>query len=620
MGMFSGALETLGKGLEDVGEHLLQKTVASPTASILWSMAGVKQDMYKAFPEGAKAYELVKTFDFMQDKQLQALEKPRQAVVEGIKQQPKYMQQRLLEKPLGEIHQTLTQDQNPLAVHTNILLSARTNEAGESLNTQKTLAQLSGIHSLQAAAEARKIALGPNSSFLAPVMKSLLESENPVKNSYAHLLMDVISNDTRDLSSFRGAPISEVKNQIRSYVDLENRANGLLARAEGRAYKDTPLPNIKATYSKTTDLERAVRSFTIIRQAPFAAVSHALMPVNLVMSSPIKAIAKGLITMRTPELKQLYEATSILAQTMHSTLDATLAAGSSAVQHKTGNNRIASFIFNSFHMPGLNWIRKSQIQMAGAVGYHSAIMWGEAAAKGDKRAIVELANLGLNPQSIARAGGQLTDAELKQAVYHFAADRMFISRIGTMSLHANANPFMRSATTFHGFINAQSNFMQKTLLRMLKAGDYKGIAQAAATLGVAYPLVAPIIKSLGVLGRTASPDKALESASSDYQHLSEPQNFEEFAKTYIDLLSYVGGLGMAHSYIQGAWSDRLALTVMGPTFGAGIRTAQDAITGVTKSTRTGRHNLRPLGRDILDNTVPIIGKEAEHQLLPPERR
>jgi len=76
---------------------------------------------------------------------------------------------------------------------------------------------------------------------------------------------------------------------------------------------------------------------------------------------------------------------------------------------------------------------------------------------------------------------------------------------------------------------------------------------------------------------------------------------------------------MAHSYIQGAWGDRLALTVLGPTFGAGIRTAQDAINGATKPNNSGEHNFKPLGRDLLDNSIPIIGKELEHQLLPTDK-
>ena len=619
MGGFSGILEQAGKGLTEWGEGLLRKTSGNSYASSAWSLGGVKADMYKAFPEGKDAEAFMKMYWPAKDQALEALEQPRKALVTGIKSRTDYMSQRLLEKPIGEIHNTLVKNGDTLQVHTQQLLNRNVAADGSSLNNSKTLRILGFQHEGQAAAIARQQVFGTNYSNLADIMSKLLRSDDPTKNSYAGLLMDVISNDTKDITKFQGAPVSDVKMQIRHYIEQENKAKSLLARAEGKSFVETPLPSIKATYSQTSELERAVRSFTIIRQAPFAAISHALMPVNMVLSSPLRANIRGILEMNTPELKQLYEATAILADTNHVMLNDVLTASTGYVQHKTGNNRVATMLYNSIHMPGLNKLRNWQIRMAGAVGYHSAIMWGEAVAKEDKRAFEELKDLGLNPTEIARRGGQLTDEELKTAVYNFADDRMLLNRAKYSSLAANSNPFMRSATTFHGFINAQSNFMQKTLLKMLRSGDYKGIAQVVATIGVAYPITAPMIKSLGVLGRTASPNKAIASAADDYKHLSNPENADEFIKTYIDLVSYIGGFGMAHSYIQGAWGDRLGLAVMGPTIGTGVRTAQDAINGLTRPSKTGRHNFRPLGRDILDNTIPILGKEAEHQLLPPQK-
>jgi hypothetical protein len=619
MGGLSGVLEGMGKGLQDWGEKLLQKTVATPAARTAWSLAGVKQDIFQAFPEGKIIGALHASYFPASDNILGKLEAPRAKLFDGISKRTDYMTQRLAEKPMEEIHSTLLRNKDPLAVHSQAILDSNLNEAGETLNGKVTLAQLGFKNRQLASAQARMVAFGPNMSYLAPAITALKKSADPVKNSYADLLMDVISNDTRDLSTFKGAPVSDVKMRIRDYIEQENKANTLLAKSRGQTPKDIPLPKTAPTYSSTGELERAIRTFTIIRQAPFAAFSHALMPVNLVISSPLSAVVKGLITMNTPELKALREASGYLFQTQHAILNDRISAATGLIQHKTGNLRVANFIQSAFHMPGLNWIRTWQMSLAGATGYHSAIMWGEAAVKGDKEAILQLKGLGLNPEGIVKRGGKLSDEELKQAVYNFADDRMFINRAKFASLHSNANPFMRSASTFHGFINAQSNFMQRQLLLMLKAGDYKGIAKTAAVLGVAYPMVAPLIKSLGVLGRTANPGTALQSASDDYKHLSSPDNVEEFARTYIEMLSYIGGLGMAHSYIQGAWGDRLALTVLGPTFGAGVRTAQDAINGATKPNNSGKHNFKPLGRDLLDNSIPIIGKELEHQLLPTDK-
>jgi hypothetical protein len=70
------------------------------------------------------------------------------------------------------------------------------------------------------------------------------------------------------------------------------------------------------------------------------------------------------------------------------------------------------------------------------------------------------------------------------------------------------------------------------------------------------------------------------------------------------------------SYIKAAHSDRLALTLLGPMPAAATRTSQDIINYVTKPSKSGKRNIRPLAKDILQQTVPIGGNIAASELFP----
>ena len=55
---------------------------------------------------------------------------------------------------------------------------------------------------------------------------------------------------------------------------------------------------------------------------------------------------------------------------------------------------------------------------------------------------------------------------------------------------------------------------------------------------------------------------------------------------------------------------------MGPTFGTVFRAGEDTLNAITKSNKFGKHNFTPIGRDLLEDTVPIAGNILAHKLLP----
>jgi hypothetical protein len=169
---------------------------------------------------------------------------------------------------------------------------------------------------------------------------------------------------------------------------------------------------------------------------------------------------------------------------------------------------------------------------------------------------------------------------------------------------------------FHGYVSSQQRFMRRELQKKLEAGDYVGIARYAGTVGLLFPTIAPMLKAAETVARTGSPSTASSGMQKDYETLAHPENVAQFSAEYLDMLSYFGSWGIMHSFIGAAHGDRLALALMGPIAGDAVRTAQDTINFSTKSTKTGKHNIKPLAKDILQQTVPGVGNIAAHQIFP----
>jgi hypothetical protein len=349
--------------------------------------------------------------------------------------------------------------------------------------------------------------------------------------------------------------------------------------------------------------------------APMIAVNHMSTFFNY-SQAPLAAIYKGMSSMSDLEVKQLTDASAVLGSQMFHMLTADLEDRTGLLATLTKKPEVGALYGQIFHNPGFNFIRQAQLKFGAAVGYHSAMYWAEGAVRGDKRSILELKELGLDPQAIAQRGGQLTRDEKVKAIYEFTNNRAFISRPLDRSLTATKNPWTRMLTMFHGYVTNQQAFMRRELQKMLDAGDYVGIARYAGTVGLMFPVIAPMLKAAEVVARTASPTQAVHGAEDDYEHLAHPQDAAQFATTYLDMLSYFGSWGTMHSFITAAHGDRLALALMGPIAGDVVRTAQDTINLTTKSTKTGKHNIKPLAKDLLQQTVPGAGNIIANQIFP----
>jgi hypothetical protein len=258
-----------------------------------------------------------------------------------------------------------------------------------------------------------------------------------------------------------------------------------------------------------------------------------------------------------------------------------------------------------------------QLNIGGTIGFHSAIYWAHNFAEsGDKRALSELTEMGIDPQDVIKQGGKLTDEQLTKGVFHYVNNRFFIDRQMDQSLWANKNVWTRSMFMYHSFVNSEAAYIRRSLLKMHKAGDVKGIAQFAGTLGVLWPNVAPLISGVQVMARTASVSQGVQETQSRYKRLYQPSSAGDWIGNYLYLLAHIGAAGVYLDYIKAAQAHRLASAMIGPKAGALFGDLEDVANWATTENKKGEHPWKPVLRDALKQTIPVAGSPLAHHLAP----
>ena len=600
-----GFIEAIGSLASKFGSYATEKLRDSDIGSLLHELLFNQHDEFKRTPEGQALGAKVFGYEQVRSQILNELTKPITEVKESIKNNPT-----LLKKSIGQLHSDFTSTNHPTAAYTGQIL--KNNPDASKLDIGGATAQVG----MQARLLANKKVYGDNGSQIFNIIMPLYESEDPTMHSHADAMLSIIANQTHDTTKIKeGIYGSGTKLNMQKLAKLINQAREAGGEEPlGIDPEKIPVGNV---FTKSNKIEQLASQRARIFLAPMIAINHMSTFFNY-SNAPLAAIYKSLAESPDAEVKNILDASGIFGTQMHHMVADEIASRTGTIASKTGRPEVGNLVRQAFYNPGFNFIRKIQIQAGGILGYHSAIHWGEMITKGSKRAALELKEMGINPEEVMKNKGVLTREQLIKAVYNFTDNRAFLNRQLDRSLTATKNPWTRLLTMFHGYVSSQQAFMRRELQKMLDAGDHVGIARYAATVGLLFPAVAPMLKSAEVLARSASPSRAIGGAEEDYKKLAHPENTKQFLAEYLDMLSYFGSWGTLHSFLEASHSDRLALALMGPIAGSTIRTAQDAINAATKETKSGHHNLRPLAKDILQQTVPIGGNIASNQLFPPK--
>ena len=608
--------EALAQAFEKIGQNITEKMRSNEFTSQAQDLfRSQRTEFMRDGAFGKPVMEMLDEYDRQRSIYEKQLSNPVRQTYNAVKDTP------FLGQKLSDLHQTIGA-QHPAFRWTSQLMATPENH-------DKTLLQLHQQAYLDASEMARSKIFGDKSQNLTQYIYPLYESNDPRMHSRADAMLNIISNHTKDTLNIRGPDESLTKLNMKRATFLEAMNAG---KSVDEAHELAERVTTNAVYKKDAGLNKLIARRTRIFLAPYIAIAHLGTALNLSWA-PLTAIGKTLATLTDSQIRSQMEAAGIFNHLLNSSLAEDLInstnkgnyweAGIPGLAGRFTTPRVGRVLGRVLHNPGFNYLRKAQLYTGGILGYHSAMHWAEEALTGDKRAILELREMGLDVAQIqarGRAGQRLLeDEDLQKAIWHFTNNRMFISRALDRSLTGSSNPWMRMLTMFHGYVNSQQQFMRREFHKMLQAGDYTGLARLAGTLGLIFPAIAPLIKGLEVMAKTASVQQAQGSLQQDYQTLTHPDSAGKWLEEYLDLMSYFGTWGSLHSYITAAHNDRLALQLMGPIIGSGTRDAQDMINFTFYPNKVGYHNPRPITRDIMQWIAPGVSGALTDRIVPPKR-
>jgi hypothetical protein len=476
---------------------------------------------------------------------------------------------------------------------------------------------------IQAKSKARLAAIstvyGQHFENATPIIAGMLTDKDPRVVMNAHRIADIISNQTHDTVTSVTFGKGIIKKDIGSYAKASmnaafNQANKI---REPLDLDKIPLLDTEATYKNPTQREHTARRVANTILTPFVAIPHIGQLFHIPADSPLTAIGSSLLGVDRAEATKIKEASGIFSSTLWNTMYRDIRGERGKIAEWTNSPEVGKIIARGIHQPGFNWLRKLQLNIAGTVGFHSAIYWAHNfAASGDKRAAAELTEMGINLANVLKQGGKLTDDQLAQGVYHYTNNRFFLDRDIDQSLYANRNVIARSAYMYHSFVNNEAAYMRRTLLKMHAAGDYKGIAQFAGTIGIIFPFVAPLISGAEEMARTASFKQGVGETENRYRRMFHPSSTYDWISNYLALLSHIGAGGVYFNYINAIHAHRFVSAMAGPMIGAVGEDIEDTWNAATTTNKEGEHPWKPLLRDALKQTIPVVGSPLAHHLAP----
>lgn len=580
----------------------------------LHDIVGAKDDLFRTGGKpGEDIGNMFKQYQVKRAQIQQQLQNNVKQVSDGVMKHPTLSKTvHYSDTPLKDIHDTFVKENNPLRNITAKLGGPTGDGFKKSLED----------HSINTISQARVLAsgevFGPKMQNLMPYMMNAFDSKEPTQISWAKAVMNVISNETHDNTDVFNPILGTMTKVSRTKADIQRsfkRENVLRETLEPERSL-LPQLDVSTTYSTAGVMEHRLNNFFRAVQLPLVALKHLSQIANL-SSIPARNLAKGMLEMKNSEFRTFLDTSAILAYTQHDMMDKQIRGRFGQISKWTTSPTAGELFYRSYHMPFFDYVRTNQLTLSASVGYQSATMWAKQALEGNKRALLELEEMGININDVRKQGGILTPDQKIQAMFHFTNNRFFMDKSVERSLASNSNFFMRSATMYHTFINAQQRFMRRELYKMWKAEDYMGIAKFAGTLGVLFPSVTPWLKSLEVFGRTFNADEAGQKAEEDYDKLMHG-NFGDRFGTYLNLLAHTGSIGIWNNYIGAAKTDRFAYQLLGPNIAATTRFIGDAIKSAAVTNKAGKHNIAPPIRDLLE-TIPILGSPLAHKIAPTEK-
>jgi len=467
--------------------------------------------------------------------------------------------------------------------------------------------------------------LKKNTQMLVDNYSKLPEAQRPavgvVHQEAANMTKKAIFGSNNDI----GAALIHAAQKEKGHLYAQNLADHMAMvlrdndfKRSVRNNKELPYKGLstKDVYTGHHVVENFLQNYNATILAPAIAIPHLSNFMNMALTTPLASLAKGMAQVLTPssyeKSKQVLLQTGILADMSLHAYGDRLAFRNGVISKVASTMttdekaRSVGFILNKLvHAPGFNAVREWTLVAAGSVGKINAEeMAMKLYQEGDKRSAVELKEMGINAQEVLAQKGQLSPAQLENAIYRYTDNKVFLDNQLSRSFYSGASPLMRMANMFHGFVTREGQLLRSEFMKsMVKSKDPAQIAQFMLVAGVMFPAIGQGVEMLERLGRGQNVD---------------PKNPFGSVTDYADSYAHMAGFGIWASYARSATRMHLINTIGGPTLNVGGQAVQDLAVPAYKEAVEGKKgNWKPLQRDILEDTLPDnLGKFLAHQYIP----
>ncbi|SRR6266567_2679748 len=605
-------VKPLGEAVERGAQKLTSKLEESSVGRGVLNMAGNQEWELDLTPGGRAIKTMQNQYNLLHDQALKQ-ETDKIAALRQWHQNDDVARNSLPIKTatMADYHTHAVATGHPIRTVTHSILASDVDKAGVSRNLgltqQEMMVKNESLARLKALTGPGSY--GSNFENAAPIIAEMRLSEDPRMVNHAQRVADIISNQVRDTKVIKNIDTSYSKYSMNKAFKASNKVLASIEEPQIPYLRENP------TYEKPTEAERTAHRVLDTMMLPFLSLKHVGQFFNLPASSPLPAMGASLLRMSRDEMEKTVEASSIVASTLWRATYRDILGETGKVAEWTHSPTMGKILARTIHQPGFTWFRRQQLNIAGSVGFHSAIYWAHNFAEsGSKIAEARLKEMEIDPLDVLKQKGKLNEEQLQKGIYHYTNNRMFFNKGVDNSLWQNKNVFARAGFMYHSFVNSQASFMRRELLIMAKSGDIKGLAQFAGTMAVLFPNVAPLLGGAEKLLTTGSPQQAKETVKQGYGHLYSAKSVPEWLGNYINLMSHIGAAGTYFNYLNAIKGHRIEAALAGPFVGA-IGTDLVDIYGAASKEGKGK-SAYPLGRDVLKQTVPVVGSPLAHHIFP----
>ena len=380
-----------------------------------------------------------------------------------------------------------------------------------------------------------------------------------------------------------------------------------------------------AIYKPPKPWERYVTKAVSVPMLWGIVIPHLGTVANYVRNTDLVDLAKGVTeaTLNPSAVKQFNKDHGIFSSTLAEAYAIAYNGERGIIAGMTGSPTFGRIVAQMTHAPLFNSLRTWTLAIGAATGKLQLERYAKnlLANPADRRAIYQLRQMGVNPADVLAKKGLDPDM-LRTGIYNYVDSRVFLDNSMNRAFAAQKDTFHRLAGMYHGYISRQGSFMLNALKEDIgnTLKPEGGIVNAAKTFGlmsIAFPTVGIGIKSLQMWGRGQFNTHPIQ----EEEDLYGAHGVKKAGEEWLEGMTHMAAFGVGNDYIRASARHMLLQSAAGPVGNEVANIITDTLGAFYHfNSDNPNESLKPIERDLLQDTIPGLGKILSHQMLPPKQK